>query len=160
MEEVVGAGVFREVGGHGPQHAQVVGLAGDVREEVTNPEAALAVLPELPGRFEDGSDAVELSLFDPSHGLVGVLAMVLRQQRLVIEAVHLRHSPFHEQEKNTASLGWKMRTGERARFSASDCGGQLGVAGLGKQGPQGQGPESVGCATQEFPTAQSQPGSS
>ena len=95
------------------------------------------MLAELPGRFENGSDAVELSLLDPSHGLVGVLAMVLRQQRLVIEAVHLRHSPFHEQEKNTAGLGWKMGCGKRARLSATDCGGQLGVAGLGKQGPQG-----------------------
>ena len=77
MEEVVGAGVFREVGGHGPQHAQVIRLAGDMREEVADPEAALAVLAELPGRFENGSNAIELRLLDPSHGLVGFLAMVL-----------------------------------------------------------------------------------
>ena len=159
MEEVVGAGVLRERGGHGPQHAEVVGLAGDVREEVADPKAALPVLTEVPRRLEHLADAVELGLLDPPHHPVRLLAVVLFQQGFVIKAVHLGHGSFHEQEDHAAGLGGNMGAGQDTGRRAGRRSERARPIGSCHQGSQGQRAESVGGAAQEFPSTHADPGS-
>jgi len=85
VEEIVGARVFRESGGHRAQDAEFVGAAGDVGEKITDPETALSVLTEPPWRTEHGTDVLELGFFELAHDLAGTAAVVLFEERFVIE---------------------------------------------------------------------------
>src|SRR5262249_39956552 len=48
VEKVVGVGVLGEVGGDGTDDGEVVDALGDVREEIADGDAALAVVAEAP----------------------------------------------------------------------------------------------------------------
>jgi hypothetical protein len=55
--------VSRQVGVHRAEEAQVVGVPGDLRKEFGDPQAALAVLRELPRRGEQLAGAAP-AVFD------------------------------------------------------------------------------------------------
>ena len=48
----VGLRMGGQVGVHAPDHAELVGMAGDLGKELGDPLAALAVLAEAPGRAQ------------------------------------------------------------------------------------------------------------
>ena len=102
-DEVVAAGVqlqqrpaVRRVGAvQGVEDAEVVDQLGDVREERADHDPALAVLLELPGRAEQLARLGEL---DPRLGEGERLAVVALEEGLVVERVHVRRPPLHEEE--------------------------------------------------------------
>src|SRR5262249_34844448 len=64
VQEVVGAGVLGELRHHRADDGQIIGAAGDVREQLADPQAALAVPAELPRRGHHLADIVELRRLD------------------------------------------------------------------------------------------------
>ena len=74
-------------------HAQVVGALGDMREDLADLQAALAMLGELERRHHQ---AAGLALGLDAGGR-RLLAVVLRQIRLGVEGVDLRRAAVHEE---------------------------------------------------------------
>ncbi len=52
MQEIVRAGVFAELTRHAANHCQSISMFGQMREERTDPQAAVAIACELPWRFQ------------------------------------------------------------------------------------------------------------
>jgi hypothetical protein len=77
---------------HAVDEAQVIGMFGQVWEQVRNPQAALPVLAESPGGRQQ------------RHHLAGLMAVRLAgigvQLRLVIEGVNVGWPAVHEQENH------------------------------------------------------------
>ena len=101
---------------HGVEHAQLVGLTGDVREQFTGPKAALPVLAELPGR---GQQVVGGAGDDTRLGEWQRLAIIAAEQRLVVEGVDMAGAAMHEQKdhplgaRSKVGLAWSQRAGGR-----------------------------------------------
>ena len=76
-------------------HAEVVDVAGDLREKFADPEAALAVLRELPRRGEQIARRGEL---DAGLGEGQRLAVIASEQWLGIERIDVRRPALHEQK--------------------------------------------------------------
>ena len=116
--------VGRRVGVQAAEEAELVGVPGHVREQLRDPGARLAVLGELElrrgQRAAAGAD----------------LAVVLLQLRLVLEGVHLRHRPFHEQEDDPLRLGGEVRLPPGASGVGS------GLTLLRRAGRRGRGSRS------------------
>src|SRR5258706_8449266 len=87
-------------------NAQIIRTAADVREEVAHPGPALAVLLELPRRRQQIS---RLTRHDPRLIERQWLAVITREQRLVVESIDLARPPMHEQENHTLRLRREMR---------------------------------------------------
>ena len=103
--------VVRDVGVHRANHADVVGAGADVREELADLEAALAVARELERRLHQRAGPAL-----GGHGAAGKrLAVILRQHRLGIEAVHLRQPAVHEQEDDVLGARRMMQSAGRGR---------------------------------------------
>ena len=96
-----------DVGLHPAAEAHVVGVLGDLGKEITDPEAALPMLPELPRRGEQLGAGAEAA----TKGL----AVVLEQLRLVIEGVDVGRASAHAEEDHPLRLRRKVRValGER-----------------------------------------------
>ena len=90
------AAVRHAIADHGANDAQIVRMLGDIRKQIADLDAALPVLPELPGRLQQVPDAVFGERQRPLKRQR--LAMILRQPRLGIEGVHVRRTAVHEQE--------------------------------------------------------------
>ena len=43
--------VIPDIGVHAVDHAEIVGMAGDVRKKIGDPHPAFAILMKVPGRF-------------------------------------------------------------------------------------------------------------
>ena len=92
-------GMVREVGLHAIDDAEGVGMLGDLGKQVRDPEAALAVLLEFPGRSEQLGGG-GLSLADRFAG-------VARELRLVVEGIDVRRATFHAEEDDPPGRGGK-----------------------------------------------------
>ena len=110
--------VVRDVGVHRADHADVVGARADVREELADLEAALAVALERERRLHQRAG---LAL-----GRDGAarqrLAVVLVEHRLRIEAVDLRQPAVHEQEDDVlGARGMVQARRRRGRRPSARC---------------------------------------
>ena len=74
---------------HRVQHTKIIDTFGKVGEELADPEATLAVLPELPGGLEQVLGRIEL---DAWLGERERLAVVPCQQRFGVKRVYLRRA--------------------------------------------------------------------
>ena len=120
MHEVVGARMLREVRDHRPHDRQVVHACADVRKQVTDGNAALAVVAELPGTLEHIAHVVEL-------GGVGLdldrLAVFAIEPGLGVERIELGRTAVHEQEDDARALRpGNAAAWERAGFPACAAG--------------------------------------
>jgi hypothetical protein len=99
--------IRRAVGGHRVQEGDVVDLLTEMREQVADVLAALAVLFELPARLNDAAPVLVAAA--PKgldlHGLV-VAAIHLR---LVVERVDLARTTIHIQEDTRRRVGVVVR---------------------------------------------------
>ena len=106
VDVVVALGVLHELGGHGADHAQFIGDLAYAREQVADRDPALAARLERPRAREDRAVLVE-------HGPLGLerhrLTGLLREARLGIERVDMRHAARHVAEDDVSDLGLEMR---------------------------------------------------
>jgi hypothetical protein len=78
-----------------------------VREQTADGNPALAVLPELPRRFEQ---VARRAFGERERAFEGQrFAVVLNQPRLGVESIEMRWPAVHEQENDALGLGGKMR---------------------------------------------------
>ena len=90
---------------HGTDHAEIVDSLRYVRKYLTYFEPGLAMALELPrGTHECPTRPVRTNL-RPGHWL----AIILRERRLRVEGVHLRHSAVQEQKDDVFRPGCEMR---------------------------------------------------
>src|SRR5713101_8225992 len=91
---------------HGADEANVVHLLGELRKEIADPSAALAVLLELPWRLEQ----IEGLARDDLGALEGQRpAVVAREKRLIVEGVDLRRAAVHKEEDHTFGARGEVR---------------------------------------------------
>ena len=153
MEEIVGIGVLRELGGHGTNDANVIGAFSDEGEEVTDLEAAFAVMFEFPWAGEDFADAVKLGRLH-LHVFVGVLAVVLGQHGLGVEGVHMGYSAIHVEEDDAFGFGlvvrfeWSQRRKTAAAVNA--CGIDTGKGWVLQQGLKGESSKTNSAVLQKI----------
>ena len=92
VEGVVALRVLVDLGGHAADDREVVGKPGQLGEKVRHHHAALAARLRLPRAGHDVPVVVEhRGLHRHGHRL----AVALRQRRLGIERVHMRHAAAH-----------------------------------------------------------------
>lgn len=96
-----GGRMVRHVGLHAADEAELVRVRGDLREQLADPQAALAALLELPHRGHELARG-HLAFADG-------FARVFRQLGFVIKAVHMRWPAVHAEEKHALGLGGEMR---------------------------------------------------
>ena len=142
VQEKIRAVVLGELRGHRPHHAQLVRHRADVRKNVTDREAALAVTPERPRRLERGSNIVELCRVDLRSERFAVLAV---EQRLGVERVDLRHAAVHVEENDILRAGRVMRPAWDERRPGPAEGR------VGQQAAQRHGAKPGGAAPQHLP---------
>src|SRR4051794_12531338 len=82
--------------------AQVVGVLSDVGEEIGNPQAALAVLLELPG----GSH--ERFALAAATRIAG-FAVIGEETRFVVKGIDIARAALHEKENDALGAGEEMR---------------------------------------------------
>ncbi len=102
MEQVVGGGVLGVVGDHAADDGQIVHALRDVWKQITDRDARLPVLLELPGRPKDVAVVVELRI---RHLHWQRLAVLGPQARLGVKGVHLRRAAIHVEEDHGLGLG-------------------------------------------------------
>jgi hypothetical protein len=98
------------VGDARADHAEVVGAAGQVRQELAQLEAALPMLPEFPRRAEElaGDDARE-----PQRSVRERLPGVGRDAGLGVEEIDVGGAAGHEEEDHALGAGAVMRRPRR-----------------------------------------------
>ena len=143
--------VLRKVGMHGVDDAEIVDALRHVGKELADPAAGLAMALELEGRFHQ---ALGLALGLDVHGR-GALAVVLLQQRLVVEGVHVGDAAVHQQMNHAFGPGRKVRrlgdqgVAEPCFRGQQRAGGQ--PPGLVHHGCQPQGTNSSADPAQQLP---------
>jgi hypothetical protein len=119
--------VIRDVGVHRADDADVVGAGAHVREELAHFEATLAVAREAERRLHQRA-----GLAFGGHGAARErLAVILRQHRLRIEAVHLRQPAVHEEEDDVfraRGMVQALRELRRRGLAGGEAGGLERVA--------------------------------
>ena len=105
-----------EVRDHRPDDRQVVDALADLRKQVADRDAALAVMAEFPRAAQHVADVVELRRVRLDLDRLPVLAV---EPRLGVERVDLRRSAVHEQEDDARGLGRKVRGPGRPADSLS-----------------------------------------
>jgi hypothetical protein len=110
-----GRAVLRRVGGHRVDECDVVDAAADVREQVADPLAALAVLLELPPRLDDAA----LVLLAATAGSLHLDGLVVHADHagLIVERVDLARPAVHEQKDDALRLGSARRRLRSERIS-------------------------------------------
>ena len=99
--------VIGRVGDHRANDCQLIRDARDVRKKVRDPQPALAALFELPIVLPKEADLPEERL-----GLLGRgerLAVILLEQRLVVERIEVTHPPAQEDVNHPLALRPQMR---------------------------------------------------
>ncbi len=103
---------------HRADDAQIVNATGDVREQRTDRNAALAVVLKFPGRFHQRTG---IASGESQRTLDGQrLAVIAREPLLGIESIHAGRTAVHEQEDDALGRRREMRrarshgTGRRA----------------------------------------------
>ena len=139
------AGMMVELRGmQTPDHAQVVRRGGEVREEIGEPHARLAVLLELaPGAQESGALLLqkgEAHLFE--DGRIHSLATEFIELRFVVEEIYLRGRTGHE-DKDAAfcpgcEVGEPTSCGSSlSREHVRECQSAQTTRGCGQEVPAG-----------------------
>ncbi len=105
---VLGGRVDDHVAVARPDHRDVVDAARDVREEVGDLDAALAVLLERPARAQQLGVALDQLVLGLAELLGPPLPFELVQERLGIERLQVAGPAGHEQEDDRARLGREM----------------------------------------------------
>ena len=148
-----GRPVDRRVGGHRVQERDVVDAGGEVREQVADHLAALAVGLEFPLRPDDAAFVLLATPAERLHG--DRLAVEIVELRLVVERVDLARAAVHEQEDDALGLRSEVRRlrRERVRRSRGDIGSPRGLAEeavAGEQVGQAQRGEPRAGLPEEF----------
>jgi hypothetical protein len=135
-----GLEVGRQVGGHRVDHAQPVGVSGDLVEQARHPEATPAAPAELPARRQQGRAA------PATGGRRRRLAGVGDEFRLVVERIHVRRPPLHAEEDHVLGAGGEVR-----RPGGQRAGDRLPRRRLGGERREGEEAEAVGGVPEECP---------
>ena len=90
---------------HGADEAEVVDSLSDLRENLADLEARLAVALELPRTAHKGAAGAVRPDFGAGHGL----AIVLGEGGLVVESVDLRHATVQKKKDDVFGLGREVR---------------------------------------------------
>ena len=94
-------------GVHGADERDVVGHFAELRQQLAQLHAALAVRRKFPRRAKDLRRSLrEVVVFDLAGKL---LPIILREHRLRIEEIHLRRPAHHEQRDHRLRLRLKVR---------------------------------------------------
>ena len=114
--------VKRHIGVHRLDDAQIVGVACEVAEDLADLEAALAVRLELErGAHQRARLALGLEV------AAGIrFAVVLREHRLVVEAIDVRRAAVEKQVDDVLRLGrevWRLH-GQQVGARCGGCGGR------------------------------------
>ena len=126
-----GRAVDRRVGRHRVQEGDVVDAGGQVREQVADVLAGLAVLLELPLRPDDPALVLLAASAERLDG--DRLAVELVELGLVVEGVDLAGTAVHEEEDDALGPGRQhrllggQRVGERARLAPIGGGSEVAV---------------------------------
>ena len=105
--------MFAEIGGHAPNHSELVDLLGDVGEEIGQFDTGFPVGLGVSKGSKNIADIVELGAFDlHRHGL----SMQLSQHRLGIERIHMGYAARHVEENNRLGPGGVVKLLEVAAF--------------------------------------------
>ena len=99
----------RQVTKHRTDDADVIGHSGDVREQVADPKAALAPLPEFPRAGEPHPIRVRVQRV--GRVFADFLTFVLFQHRLGIEGVDMTGTAVHETKDDATDSRRKVRLG-------------------------------------------------
>ena len=97
VEKIVGVGVLGEFARHRADDRQFIDDRAHVRKQFAHRDAALAVGLKLPRARQHRADVVELRGVDLEER-VRILAGMVLERRLWIEAVDLRHAAVHVEE--------------------------------------------------------------
>ena len=101
VHEEIALRMLAELRSHAADHAELVRHRGHVRKKVAHRQAGLAVALVGPVCGLDGAVVVELRLL---HRTWHWLPSKLRQHRLVIEGIDMRHASTHVEENDAACL--------------------------------------------------------
>ena len=119
--------------------------AADVREQLADLDAALAVLVELPGRRQQvaGRRELELRLGERQR-----LAVHLGELRLGVEGIDVRDAAVHEQEDDAPGPGREVRRPGGQRVGTARRFALAGTALGGEQAEEGHMAKAAGDAAQ------------
>ena len=106
--------VDRRVGGHRVDERHVVDALAEVREELADVLARLAVLAEGPLRPDDPALAAATAPAERAHG--DRLAVELVKFRLILERVDLTRPAVHEQPDDALRFGGEVDRPDRERI--------------------------------------------
>lgn len=115
------SGVIDAVAMHGSDDAELVGVLGHVREDLTDRDPRLAVLFEGERRGQDLVAAVAEMRWQLYWDL---LPVVFCKERFGIEAIDLRDAPSHEEPNDPFGAGGKVEVcirGHSLRFSGQQA---------------------------------------
>src|SRR5215475_10840434 len=101
------------------EEADVVGAGAQVREEVADVFAALAVLLEAPLGADDASLVAMSAAAKRAHGDGSAIEGV--HVRLVVEGIDLARAAVHEQEDDALRLAGEMRLPLSERIGRAAC---------------------------------------
>ena len=124
---------------HGTDHAAIVDAGADFRKDIADLNAALAVLLEAEGRFQQVAGLALGLQIAGGHGL----AVVLIEHRLGVEGIHLRGAAVQKKEDDAFRFGREVGRfgGERIGFDGGPNGRRARQPG--KRGHPETGSESV-----------------
>ena len=140
-------------GVHGPHQRDVIRAGGDVRQQIADFHAALAVFFEdTAGAHHRGRILLQKGKLRISHDRIGQrLSVVFVEQRLGIKEIHLRGAAFEEDEDTSLRLRREMRHSRGKRISRDvRLRGQQAI--LPQQGSQGKRPEAAGTRRKKIAT--------
>ena len=109
VEHADGLAVRLSLAVHGTNHAEVIGALGDFREEFAHPQAALAMLPELPRRPHQLGLARGRRIEVLGRSEWQTFSAAFLQFGTVIERIDVRRAAVHEQEDHAFGSGSMMR---------------------------------------------------
>ena len=98
------------VGDHGADEGQLVHLPGQMRQDFRQPDARLPVPGELEGAAHQGPGLFRVLHVGDGHLVQVGLSVMLVQQGLGVEQVHLAGPAVHEEVNDGLGLGLEMGT--------------------------------------------------
>lgn len=134
----------------GADDSEVVGVFGDVGEEIGDVDAGLSVLAEFAAGREDGAflEGGELEA-DVAEGIGDALAFEFGESGFGVEGVEVAGAAMHEQGDHAFGGGGHVRGFGRQGIGGGVAGGEV----LGEHPLGGDGAEAEACAAKEFAAA-------
>ena len=141
-----GRPVQRRLGVHRVHEGNVIDAGGEVREQITDPFAALPVLMKLPARTDDAPLVAPPAATEGSHRHGAALKPV--ELPFVVEGFDMARPAVHEEEDDALRLRREVRRARRQRIDDRAGLGTDFVAG--HQGGQADGAEACAGFPQEL----------